>query len=94
MAGTRPPTINAVFFLIIFLLQIVVGGLLLPWVGYLFGYLVAFVLRQSPADCLTIAIETGIQNTGIAIFLLRFALPQPQADLTTGALHSDEYVCI
>lgn len=44
----------------------------------------AFILRQSPADCLTIAIETGIQNTGIAIFMLRFSLPQPQADLTTG----------
>lgn len=27
--------------------------------------------------------EAGIQNTGIAIFILRFALEQPQADLTT-----------
>lgn len=60
------------------------AGLLLPWLGYSFGYLMAFVLRQSPKDCLTIAIETGIQNTGISIFMLRFALPQPQADLTTG----------
>lgn len=55
----------------------------LPWLGYLLGYIVAMVLGQNPADSLTIAIETGIQNTGIAIFLLR-ALPQPQADLTTG----------
>lgn len=32
---------------------------------------------------MAIAIEAGVQNTGIAIFLLRFALGQPQADLTT-----------
>lgn len=37
--------------------------------------------RQNSTDSLTIAIETGIQNTGIAIFLLK-TLPQPQADLT------------
>lgn len=56
----------------------------MPWIGYILGYLMAFALKRSPADCLTIAIETGIQNTGISIFMLRFALPQPQADLTTG----------
>lgn len=56
----------------------------LPWIGYLSGYLMGLILRQNAPDCLTIAIETGIQNTGIAIFLLRFALPQPEADLTTG----------
>lgn len=56
----------------------------MPWLGYIFGYVMAFVLRQTSADCLTIAIETGIQNTGISIFMLRFSLSQPQADLTTG----------
>lgn len=56
----------------------------LPWLGYLFGFLVAKILRQPTPDCLTIGIETGVQNTGISIFLLRFSLPQPQADLTTG----------
>lgn len=43
----------------------------------------AILLRQNRKDALTIAIEAGIQNTGISIFLLRFSLPQPQADLTT-----------
>lgn len=38
---------------------------------------------QCKEDRLAIAIESGIQNTGIAIFILRFALAQPQADLTT-----------
>ncbi|XP_023019032.1 hepatic sodium/bile acid cotransporter isoform X2 [Leptinotarsa decemlineata] len=65
--------------------QIIVSGMALPWLGYLSGYLLAKLFRQNYADALTIAIEVGIQNTGIAIFLLRFALPQPQADLTTVA---------
>ncbi|XP_061391255.1 hepatic sodium/bile acid cotransporter-like [Musca vetustissima] len=62
--------------------KIILAGLLLPWLGYMFAWILAKILRQNPADGLTIAIETGIQNTGIAIFLLR-SLPQPQADLTT-----------
>ncbi|XP_058977929.1 ileal sodium/bile acid cotransporter [Musca domestica] len=62
--------------------QIILAGLLLPWSGYVFAWIFAKTLKQNPADALTIAIETGIQNTGIAIFLLR-SLPQPQADLTT-----------
>lgn len=64
--------------------QIVVAGMGLPYLGYFLGYAMAKVLKQPPPDCLAIAIETGIQNTGIAIFLLRFTLPQPQGDLTTG----------
>lgn len=47
------------------------------------GYLVAGVFRQNHKDRLAIALETGVQNTGISIFLLRFALEQPEADLTT-----------
>nr|CAH7721583.1 unnamed protein product [Callosobruchus chinensis] len=63
--------------------QITVAGMCLPWLGYFFGYIVSKVLRQSEEDCIAIAVEIGIQNTGIAIFLLRFTLPQPEADLTT-----------
>jgi hypothetical protein len=44
------------------------------------------MFKQPPDDTLAISIETGIQNTGIAIFLLRFSLGQPEADLTTGWL--------
>lgn len=67
-----------------FYIQIVVAGLGLPWLGYAFGYLLAVIFKRKHADCLTIAIETGIQNTGISIYLLRFTLLQPEADLTTG----------
>lgn len=64
--------------------QIVLVGLGLPWLGYLFGYVLAKMLKQPGPDALAISIETGIQNTGIAIFLLRFALEPLHADLTTG----------
>lgn len=63
--------------------RIVIAGLGLPWLGYLMAWVLAKIARQNPKDSLTIAIETGIQNTGIAIFLLRFTLDQPEADLTT-----------
>ncbi|EDV91651.1 ileal sodium/bile acid cotransporter [Drosophila grimshawi] len=63
--------------------QIAVAGLCLPLLGYTIAWLAAKLLNQNAADALTIAIETGIQNTGIAIFFLRTTLPQPQADLTT-----------
>lgn len=47
------------------------------------AWLLSVVFRQNYEDRLAIAIEAGIQNTGIAIFVLRYALPQPEADLTT-----------
>lgn len=63
--------------------QILIGSCILPWLGYVIGWLIATVLRQPPKDAITIAIETGIQNIGIAIFMLNFTLPQPQADMTS-----------
>ena len=65
------------------LFQIVIASSALPWTGYILGWLLAIACGQSRRDALTIAIETGIQNTGIAIFMLNFTLPQPQADMTT-----------
>ncbi|XP_045506757.1 ileal sodium/bile acid cotransporter-like [Colias croceus] len=62
---------------------ILVAGMGLPWLGYLSGYIVARLLKQPHEDALAISIETGVQNMGIAVFLLRYALPQPEADLTT-----------
>jgi len=56
----------------------------LPWLGFTFGFIIAYICKQSQADVRAIAIETGIQNTGVAIFLLRFTLKPPADDLTTG----------
>lgn len=63
--------------------QIVIAGLGLPWLGYTFGWISAKLFKQPSPDAIAIAVETGIQNTGIAIFLLTFSLDQPMADLTT-----------
>ncbi|XP_075156486.1 hepatic sodium/bile acid cotransporter-like [Haematobia irritans] len=75
-------TVNSYMFKL-FSWKILIASSALPWIGYIIGWLLAIICRQSPRDALTIAIETGIQNTGIAIFMLNFALPQPQADMTS-----------
>ncbi|KAK4876140.1 hypothetical protein RN001_012562 [Aquatica leii] len=67
----------------IFSWEIIIAGMGLPWLGYVIAYILAVLFKQPPHIALTIAVETGIQNTGIAIFLLRFALPQPEADIVT-----------
>ena len=54
---------------------------LLPWCGFFFGFVIAKLLRQPMKRAKTIAFETGIQNTGIAIILLKFSLPQPEGDI-------------
>lgn len=59
------------------------AGLGLPWLGYAFGYVSSRLFKQAYPEAIAIAIETGIQNTGIAIYLLTFSLDQPMADLTT-----------
>ncbi|XP_020299673.1 ileal sodium/bile acid cotransporter-like [Pseudomyrmex gracilis] len=63
--------------------KIILAGLGLPWLGFLFGLVIAKLCKQSQADVRAIAIETGVQNTGVAIFLLRFTLEPPSDDLTT-----------
>ncbi|CAH0763368.1 unnamed protein product [Diatraea saccharalis] len=67
----------------LFTWRIIVAGMGIPWLGYMFGYFLAWICKRPHEDALAISIETGIQNTGIAIFLLRYALDQPEADITT-----------
>lgn len=62
--------------------SLIAAACILPYTGFLVGGLVAFVCRQPPARVLAIAIETGIQNTGLPIILMKFSLPQPEADLS------------
>lgn len=78
-----PSCVTDLFICCFFWLQIIIAGLSLPWLGYLAGYSISRILNQPTKDRLAISIEAGIQNTGIAIFILRFALGQPEADLTT-----------
>ncbi|KAK6016524.1 hypothetical protein OSTOST_17993 [Ostertagia ostertagi] len=60
---------------------IVLCGCALPWLGYLTAFVVATTLRQQFKDALTIAIETGIQNIGIAMLLMVWCLPEPESDI-------------
>lgn len=63
--------------------QIILGGMFLPWLGYAGGWIFSSLLGQPIENKLAITIETGVQNTGISIFLLRTCLPQPDSDITT-----------
>jgi len=61
--------------------RVLVGGLSLPWLGFAAGLLIAVLARQPKPNVVAISIETGIQNTGIAIMLLQLSFAQPDADL-------------
>lgn len=56
----------------------------LPWIGFLLAGIVALICRRSKAEIVTISIEAGIQNSGIAILVLLYSMPQPEGD--TGAV--------
>ncbi|BHF82930.1 hypothetical protein SprV_0802607000 [Sparganum proliferum] len=53
----------------------------LPWTAFLAAGLIAYLLRRPRAEILTIAIETGIQNIGIAVLVLIYSMPQPEGDI-------------
>nr|VZI16019.1 unnamed protein product [Spirometra erinaceieuropaei] len=53
----------------------------LPWTAFLTAGLFAYLLQRSRAEILTIAIETAIQNIGIAILVLIYSMPQPEGDI-------------
>ena len=56
-------------------------GALLPWIGFIAASLTALALRQSRSVIITVALETGIQNIGVAILVLLYSMPQPDGDL-------------
>ena len=62
--------------------EILLAGALVPYIGFIFGGVTAIIARQSWERIRTIAIETGIQNTGIAIVLLKVSLPAPDNDIS------------
>ncbi|GBN45436.1 Sodium/bile acid cotransporter [Araneus ventricosus] len=51
------------------------------WLGFLIGTLLSKACDLNLQDIIAVAVETGVQNTGIAIVLLGFSLEQPEADL-------------
>jgi len=53
----------------------------LPWLGFAFGFITARCLGRSLEDTIAIAIETGVQNTGVSIVILWNTLKHPVGDL-------------
>ena len=62
-------------------LIIIPAALLLPWLGFGLGYLVAFAFRQPKPRCVAVCVETGYQNPSIPIITLTGSFPQPEGDL-------------
>lgn len=58
-------------------------GAMLPWLGFVFGYVFGLLTRRNQAQLIAIALETGFQNIGVAILILMYSLPQPDGDLGT-----------
>merc|ERR1719187_1837006 len=61
--------------------HVLVVGFALPWLGFAFGCLTSKSCGRPREDTIAIAIETGVQNTGMAIFMLWFTLDHPAGDL-------------
>ena len=66
-------------------LQVLLTAALLPYLGFILGGIVALICRMPRHRIVTIAVETGIQNTGIAIVLLLLSLPHPESDISITA---------
>ncbi|CAF0882813.1 unnamed protein product [Adineta steineri] len=56
---------------------------LLPWLGFGLGGFLAWVFKQDEKRIITIGIETGIQNVGIAFMILLYSLPAPDNSQAT-----------
>lgn len=65
--------------------EYVLAGALLPYFGYIAGGIVAAILRQPWTRIKTIALETGMQNIGVAFFMMLMSFPPPLGDIAAMA---------
>ncbi|XP_045194746.2 ileal sodium/bile acid cotransporter-like [Mercenaria mercenaria] len=63
----------------------ILAGCLLPYLGYIIGGAIAAILKQPFARVKTIALETGMQNVGVAYLLMISSFPPPHGDLSSVA---------
>jgi len=61
--------------------QVLLSGMGLPWIGFSFGFALSKLSHRPVEDVIAIAIETGIQNTGMSIFILWLTLDHPLGDM-------------
>lgn len=64
--------------------KVIIAGFALPWLGFTFGAVVSMLFRRSWEEVIAISIETGIQNTGLAVGVIKFAMKDysPLGDIT------------
>jgi hypothetical protein len=53
----------------------------LPWFGFVGGAIFSLIGLRDRKKTIAICIETGVQNTAVAIFFLRLTFSQPEADI-------------
>lgn len=53
------------------------------WLGFLFGAVISKAFDLALEDIVAVAVETGVQNTGIAIVLLGFSLEEPDNNIAS-----------
>ncbi|CAF3775795.1 unnamed protein product [Rotaria sp. Silwood1] len=62
-------------------LKSIIACCFLPWFGFIGGSIVSLILIRDKKKIIAICIETGVQNTGVAIVFLRLTFPQPESDV-------------
>ena len=56
--------------------KIYIGSFFLPFVGFVFGYVVAVIFRMDQKRARTVALETGIQNFPLCMTLISLSFPR------------------
>ncbi len=69
-------------YLCIDLIILLFQALIIPWTGYVLGFSIAWILGIPFKQAKTVAIETGIQNFGVAFLIMYMNLPSPEADFS------------
>jgi hypothetical protein len=60
--------------------RVIIASAANVWCGFFIGTVFAFICRRTRPDLIAIAVETGIQNTGITFVIIRLALDSPFED--------------
>ncbi|XP_048214611.1 sodium/bile acid cotransporter 5 [Perognathus longimembris pacificus] len=66
-------------------LDMLLLGLLVPALGLLFGYSFSHLCRLPLPVCKTVAFESGMQNSFLALAIIQFSFSQPEANLASVA---------
>ena len=56
--------------------KIYIGSFFLPFLGFIFGYVVAIIFRMDSIRARTVALETGIQNFPLCMTLISLSFPR------------------